>query len=173
MIFRLRIRNQQDMISHYPFPDNINKMITINIYNPKHSLETTEITKLTVFLFNNLAQYGDQETDIRKAIDYALGKENKPGGMIVTATDQQTGNLKGVCVVNKTGMSGYIPENILVYIATDRESRGTGIGKNIMQNVIEITEGDIALHCESENPARHLYEKLGFQSKYLEMRLKK
>lgn len=148
-------------------------MITINIYNPKILTETTEISALTAFLFEHLGQYGDPEKDIRKAIEYALGIENKPGGTIVTAVDQQTGKLKGVCVVNKTGMSGYIPENILVYIATDKESRGLGIGKNIMQKVIETTDGDIALHCESENPARNLYEKLGFKSKYLEMRLKK
>lgn len=147
-------------------------MIAIEIYNPKQTTETTEI-KFTEFLFEHLGQYGDRETDIRKAIDYALGKENKPGGTIVTATEQQSGTLKGVCVVNKTGMSGYIPENILVYIATDKESRGQGIGKRIMQKVIETTEGDIALHCENENPARHLYEKLGFKNKYLEMRLKK
>lgn len=148
-------------------------MITINTYSPTHPTETNEISKLTAFLFEHLGQYGDPETDIRKAIDYALGKENKPGGLIVTATDEHTGKLKGVCIVNKTGMSGYIPENILVYIATDKESRGLGIGKNIMQKVIEVTVGDIALHCENENPARHLYEKLGFKSKYLEMRLKK
>jgi len=125
-------------------------MITINIYNPKNLTETTEISALTAFLFEHLGQYGDPEKDIRKAIEYALGIENKPGGTIVTAVDQQTGKLKGVCVVNKTG-----------------------IGKNIMQKVIETTDGDIALHCESENPARNLYEKLGFKSKYLEMRLKK
>lgn len=148
-------------------------MIIFNIYQPKNSTETIEISSLTAFLFEHLGQYGDPETDIRKAIEYALGIGSKPGGLIVTAADQQTGKLKGVCVVNKTGMSGYIPENILVYIATDKESRGLGIGKNIMQKVIENTEGDIALHCESENPARHLYEKLGFKSKYLEMRLKK
>lgn len=148
-------------------------MTTINIYNPTHSIEKTEISNLTAFLFKHLDQYGDPENDIRKAIDYALGKENKPGGIIVTAINDETKKLQGVCIVNKTGMSGYIPENILVYIATDKECRGQGIGKNIMQKVIENTEGDIALHCENENPARHLYEKLGFKSKYLEMRLKK
>ena len=40
-----------------------------------------------------------------------------------------------------------------------------------MQKAIEVTNGDIALHCEPDNPAKFLYEKLGFTSKYLEMRL--
>jgi ribosomal protein S18 acetylase RimI-like enzyme len=67
-------------------------------------------------------------------------------------------------------MKGYIPENILVYIATHKELRGKGIGKRIMSKAMEITEGDIALHVEANNPAKFLYEKLGFRNKYLEMR---
>ncbi|WP_312900076.1 GNAT family N-acetyltransferase [Chryseobacterium taichungense] len=148
-------------------------MTTLEIYKPQQLNETTDINKISGFLFEHLEQYGDSQADITKAIHYALGKENKPGGLIIMAKDQSTEQLKGVCVVNKTGMSGYIPENILVYIATDKQTRGQGIGKRILEKVIENTEGDIALHCESENPARHLYKKLGFKTKYLEMRLKK
>ena len=67
-------------------------------------------------------------------------------------------------------MNGYIPENILVYIATHNELRGRGIGKMMMLKAIEIADGNIALHVEPDNPARFLYEKIGFTSKYLEMR---
>ncbi|MDN3709622.1 hypothetical protein QW060_21910 [Myroides ceti] len=41
---------------------------------------------------------------------------------------------------------------------------------SLMQNAIESSEGNIALHVEPDNPARKLYEKLGFTNKYLEMR---
>lgn len=64
-------------------------------------------------------------------------------------------------VLNKTGMTSYIPENILVYIATDKNQRGKGIGKLMMQKVIELSEGDIALHVDHDNPAIRLYERLG------------
>jgi ribosomal protein S18 acetylase RimI-like enzyme len=70
-------------------------------------------------------------------------------------------------------MDGYIPENILVYIAVDGKIRGRGVGKKLMQASFEATEGDIALHVEPDNPARRLYEKLGFTNKYLEMRWKR
>jgi ribosomal protein S18 acetylase RimI-like enzyme len=70
-------------------------------------------------------------------------------------------------------MEGYIPENILVYIATHRDSRGKGIGTLLMQKVLELTQGSIALHVEPENPAVQLYRKFGFTNKYLEMRLNK
>jgi ribosomal protein S18 acetylase RimI-like enzyme len=87
------------------------------------------------------------------------------------ATDGE--NVVGAVVVNQTGMQGYIPENILVYIAVHRDLRGQGIGKVLMTEAINLAKGDIALHVEPDNPARHLYQKLGFDNKYLEMRLKK
>ena len=70
-------------------------------------------------------------------------------------------------------MDGYIPENILVYIATHHDYRGKGLGKQLMQIAIKTVEGAIALHVEPDNPAKFLYEKLGFTNKYLEMRLQK
>ncbi|MEZ5050412.1 MAG: GNAT family N-acetyltransferase [Saprospiraceae bacterium] len=79
--------------------------------------------------------------------------------------------IVGATVVNKTGMDGYIPENILVYIAIHKDFRGKGIGKKLMSKAIEMSNGDIALHVEPNNPAKILYEKLGFKNKYLEMRL--
>lgn len=106
-----------------------------------------------------------------KAINYSLSKGITPGGFVVVGRDE--GVIVGAVVVNKTGMEGYIPENILVYIAAHREKRGKGYGKAMMQKAIETAEGNIALHVEPDNPAKKLYEKLGFTNKYLEMRLNK
>ena len=148
-------------------------MITIQKYSDEKRTNTNEKEEIVQFLFEHLDQYGDPEKDISDAVSYSLGLNNKPGGLIITARDEKTDQLAGAVVVNKTGMGGYIPENILVYIATDKNVRGQGIGKKLMQQAIESSQGDIALHCEPENPAIHLYRKLGFSSKYLEMRLKK
>ncbi|MDQ0593496.1 ribosomal-protein-alanine N-acetyltransferase [Chryseobacterium ginsenosidimutans] len=148
-------------------------MITLQKYSDENRTNTNQKKEIVQFLFEHLEQYGDSEDDIANAVNYALGFENKPGGIIITARDERTDQLVGAVVINKTGMGGYIPENILVYIATDKNVRGKGIGKNLMQQAIDSSQGDIALHCEPENPAIHLYKKLGFASKYLEMRLKK
>ncbi|QDP86287.1 GNAT family N-acetyltransferase [Chryseobacterium sp. SNU WT5] len=148
-------------------------MIKIYTYTDQEIADASTKKEIIDFLFESLEQYGDPKSDIEKAIDYAFAEDNKPGGVVLSAVNTETKKIAGAVVVNKTGMVSYIPENILVYIATDKNLRGQGIGKQLMQKAIESSEGDIALHCEPDNPAKHLYEKLGFTSKYLEMRLKK
>lgn len=120
------------------------------------------------FLHKHLDQYRDSKEDIEKAIDFALGKSCDLGGFVLTGREDD--EMVGIVVVNRTGMEGYIPENILVYIAVDNKFRGKGYGKMLMKEAIDSADGNVALHVEPDNPARYLYEKLGFTSKYLEMR---
>jgi ribosomal protein S18 acetylase RimI-like enzyme len=121
------------------------------------------------FLFEHLGHYGDPKVDILKCLDYALDTGTQAGGFVILA--RENGKIIGALVMNKTGMSGYIPENILVYIAVDTNQRGKGIGGQIMDRAIKMANGAVALHVEADNPARKLYERLGFTNKYLEMRL--
>ena len=119
------------------------------------------------FLQEHLGKYGDSKDDILMAIEYIFDP-HKPGGSIILLIEENL--IIGAVVINETGMSKYIPENILVYIAVHEDHRGKGIGKELMNNAIKLTKGDIALHVEPDNPAVFLYEKLGFENKYLEMR---
>ena len=138
------------------------------LFNKKNKPTNCEKEEIIDFLFQHLEEFGDPREDIEKAINYAIKETISYGGFILEAIDNE--KISSVIVVNKTGMKGYIPENILVYIATHKDLRGKGIGKRIMNKAIEIAEGDIALHVEPDNPAKFLYEKLGFRNKYLEMR---
>lgn len=144
-------------------------MIEIKEFNKNNQLSTSEKKRITSFLFKSLEQYGDPESSIEKAINYALGEQGSIGGHVITANINN--ELCGAVVINKTGMDEYIPANILVYIAIEKAHRGKGIGKTLMQKAIDVTTGDIALHVEADNPAKKLYERLGFTNKYLEMRL--
>ncbi len=150
-------------------------LLTINyeVLTPGVTVGVNQRTLIATFLFNHLDEFGDAREDILKAIDYALDATVRPGGFVLTATNTAKEEMVGAVVVNRTGMEGYIPENILVYIATHRNYRGHGIGKMLMSKAIKFADGSIALHVEPENPAVHLYRKLGFTNKYLEMRLHK
>jgi ribosomal protein S18 acetylase RimI-like enzyme len=118
-------------------------------------------------LHKHLEEYGDSKLDIIKALEYVFDT-HKPGGNIILLLEENI--IIGAVVINETGMSKYIPENILVYIAVHKEHRGNGIGKELMKNAIKMTKGDIALHVEPNNPATFLYNKMGFKNKYIEMR---
>jgi [ribosomal protein S18]-alanine N-acetyltransferase len=144
-------------------------MMKINIYNPETKPGTEEKNEIVDFLHEHLEQYRDSKPDITKAIDYALKEYHSFGGFVMVA--RENSEIACAVVVNETGMKGYIPENILVYIATHKNHRGKGIGKKLMQDSIAYANGNIALHVEPENPAKFLYDKLGFTNKYLEMRL--
>ena len=151
-------------------------MLRYKIFNSNRDISSIEKDEIVDFLFNHLDEFGDSREDIGKAVNFAL-RINSPsipivplGGMVLEG--KEDGKIVGVVVMNRTGMSGYIPDNILVYIAVHKDFRGKGFGKKLMKKAIELTNGDIKLHVEPENPARYLYEKLGFTSKYLEMRYK-
>lgn len=146
-------------------------MHDIQIYDAVNRPNELEKREIVDFLFDNLEQYGDEKAHIQRAIDFSVKEISSFGGFTMVARDN--GKIQAAVVVNQTGMGGYIPENILVYIATHKQYRGKGLGKELMNKAIKHAKGDIALHVEADNPAKFLYEKLGFTNPYLEMRLKK
>ena len=146
-------------------------MIETKIFDSLNKPSELEKKEIVDFLFDNLEQYGDAKKDIQKAIEYSTKEFTSFGGFTMLIEDNN--EIVGTVVINETGMGGYIPENILVYIATHKNHRGEGLGKILMEKAIEYTKGDIALHVEAENPAKHLYSKFGFTNPYLEMRLKR
>ncbi len=143
------------------------EIIIIDQQTGKHYLFTNDA--IASFLFQHLDQFGDKKELILKCLDYVFNPER--GGFVTVAHEE--GKIAGAVIINETGMSGYIPENILVYIAVDKAHRGKGLGKSLMQKTMDRATGSIALHVESDNPAKFLYEKLGFTNKYLEMRLQR
>lgn len=141
------------------------EFILINNDTGEHQLYSND--NIASFLEVHLDQYGDKKSDILKCINYVYNR----GGFIVVGTEHE--QIVGAVVVNETGMDGYIPENILVYIAVHENQRGKGMGSKLMQFALDKAKGSVALHVEPDNPAKKLYEKLGFTNKYLEMRLQR
>ena len=141
------------------------------VYNAVDKPTELEKHEIVNFLHEHLEQYGDAKQDIKRALDYAVKDTSSFGGFILIAHEGDS--IRGAVVINRTGMEGYIPPNILVYIAIHKENRGKGLGKDLLDYTINYAKGDIALHVEKDNPARFLYKKVGFATPYLEKRLKK
>ncbi len=142
--------------------------ITYRLFDRKNPASAPEKEAVASFLFTHLDQFGDPKEDILKCLGYVFKTGAGEGGFVFTASDEE--EMVGAVIVNETGMNGYIPENILVYIAVHQKTRGKGVGKSLMQKALSRANGSVALHVEPDNPARKLYERLGFTNKYLEMR---
>jgi hypothetical protein len=109
---------------------------------------------------------------VREAVEYAI--KNKPsfGGFVLTAhTGRQ---LIAAVVVNRTGMEGYNPNNLFVYVTFHEDyCQDEPTMLQVLKKAIDLTDGDIALHVEPSNPILKLYKKMGFEAPYLELRFNK
>lgn len=147
-------------------------MLSFKVYNSKSKPSEEEKQFIVDFLHKHLQEFSDTKKAISKCLDYAVKNTvSSFGGFILELREHN--KVQGIAIINQTGMADYIPENILVYVAVHKNARGKGFGIKLIQEVISLTEGDIALHVEPNNPAVKFYEKLGFTNKYLEMRLQK
>jgi ribosomal protein S18 acetylase RimI-like enzyme len=121
------------------------------------------------FLHRALQPFEDCPEDIERGISDAFSPVPPGPGFVLLALRGEV--LVGALVMLRTGMKRYVPENLLLYVAVDPERRGQGIGARLCREAVEAVEGDVKLHVEYDNPAKRLYERLGFENKYAEMRL--
>lgn len=119
-------------------------------------------------LHEMLIPFEDTIPDILSGINYAMDRSGNRGGFILAAMEEN--EIAGILVMLKTNMSGYVPENLLLYIAVDSNRRGRGTGTKLLKKALKLCSGDVKLHVEYDNPAKHLYQRMGFKSKYADMR---
>ncbi|MFO8130158.1 MAG: GNAT family N-acetyltransferase [Bacteroidales bacterium] len=145
-------------------------MLDIKVLRKDEDFEDITRDEFIDFLHTHLEKFGDPKKDINKCLNYAFSGEKGEGGFALAAFYE--GKLVGGLIMNKTGMGGYIPDYVLVYVAVDASYRGKGFGRQIVEKSFELCNGDVKLHVEYDNPAKRLYERIGFTNKYAEMRYK-
>ncbi|MEX1025771.1 MAG: GNAT family N-acetyltransferase [Planctomycetota bacterium] len=127
--------------------------------------------ELARFFHETMAPWGDRLHDVDGALDYLFSTEPGKGGFLeLLGVD---GRLGGALAMLETGMGGYVPAHILLFVSIDPSLRGKGLGGQLVQRGLDRCPGDVKLHVEYENPAKRLYERMGFTSKYAEMRYTK
>lgn len=123
------------------------------------------------FFHETMAPWNDTAVDVSRALDYLFSEDPGRGGfLMLLGIDDQ---LVGAVAMLETGMGGYVPAHILLFVSVDPSRRGQGLGGVLVQRALDECPGDVKLHVEYENPAKRLYERLGFETKYAEMRWKK
>ena len=124
--------------------------------------------ELAEFLHVHLRPYEDSLSDIRRGVGDALTPHGANAGFVLVAEEEE--RLLGAVVILRTGMRGYVPPFLLLFVAVDGALRGRGVGSVLIEEALRRCDGAVKLHVEHANPARRLYERLGFTNKYAEMR---
>ncbi|MCF7932083.1 MAG: pyridoxal-phosphate dependent enzyme [Acholeplasmataceae bacterium] len=110
-----------------------------------------------------LGRFGDSKEEVEDAIDNAMTK-----GHILIAEGEDLPD--GIAVIVHTGFSQFIPSYHLAYIGINPQSKGRGVGTELIMRAIDLTDGNLSLHVDLDNPgAKKLYEKMGFKHVYNRM----
>ena len=131
---------------------------------------SVSLSVLAEFTHAAMKPWEDSLADTRQGISDALNGQPAQGGFVLLAHTQA--NLDGVLVMLSTGMKGYVPEYLLLFMAVRPAMRRRGIAHALLTTACNTADGDIKLHVEAGNPARTVYEKVGFAARYLDMRIK-
>lgn len=132
----------------------------------------TPVEKSAVVRF--LCEHTENTTshNVVEAVEYAVKHKPSFGGFVLIAKKGK--QIVAAVVANCTGMEGYNPKNIFVFVSFHKKHRNDeALVKQLMQKAIRYADGEIALHVEPDNPALKMYQKMGFKAQYLELRFNK
>lgn len=144
------------------------KPVLLEVHGDKELPRGMTRESLAHFLNEHLRPYEDAVEDILSGLNYALSSSKDKGGFVLLALLEE--QPVGALVILNTGMSGYVPEHMLLFVAVTADMRGQGIGAQLIRRAQRLCSGNMKLHVEYDNPARRLYERMGFASKYADMR---
>lgn len=110
-----------------------------------------------------LLGYHDPIVEITEAVKNALEK-----GIVLCA--YQNNELVGTAIIVNIEFEYFAAKYHLAYITTEKGVKGMGIGTQLLNKAIELTEGNLSLHVDIDNLyAIKLYEKMGFKRSYYRM----
>lgn len=148
---------------------NGNHVIVLN--DGKIDIDVRQVTKEDdldgneiIYLANKwLNEFTDPICEIKEAYNNAVEK-----GFVIAAFNNN--DICGIGIVVDLGFQYFASKYHLAYIAINDKIEGSGIATMILNEAVELSEGNISLHVERTNlGAIKLYEKMGFKDYYSRM----
>jgi len=120
-----------------------------------------------------LSQYSEatwlDKNAIGQAVEYAIKEIPSFGGFIVTAEDNH--QIIAALIINKTGMQGYMPQNIAVLNAVLPAYKSSAVLKEIKAKAMVLTRGDIAMVVNNQSVKDMELQNMALEAKYMQLPL--
>jgi len=118
-------------------------------------------------IINSVNKWLNEFTDPMCEIEEAYANAVQKGFIIAAFNNNE---ICGIGIVVNFGFQYFASKYHLAYIATNDKIEGSGIATMILNEAVELSEGNISLHVERTNlGAIKLYEKMGFKDYYSRM----
>ena len=142
---------------------------TYKLFTPFDPVTEIQVAGIAEFVQSNLPLEKIDHGAVEGAIRYAMSHDHYAGGFILVMYTRDV-QIASVAIVNKTGMNGYFPASILVYLAADTRLKAEGLDDKLIRYVLKVCEGDVLINLEGQEKFSHLYAEAGFDSKPLFLR---
>jgi len=117
-------------------------MFQQHLYDAFSGISFSKKNAIVKFLQKQLENSWVEAAAILKAVEYATKEIPSFGGFILTAEKNE--EIVAALIVNKTGLSGIMPEYLAVLQATQPIAKGKLIARKLEEKAITLSQGDIA-----------------------------
>ena len=140
-------------------------MFQQNLYDAFTGISFSKKSAIVQFLRENLSSKWVEESAILKAVEYATKEIPSFGGFVLTA--EENGEILATLIVNKTALSGLMPEYVAVLQATKSITKGKLIARKLEEKAITLSQGDIANLITDFGPKELMLEDMTPQAKFM------
>ena len=146
-------------------------MVKQELYDAYTGISFSQKNTIVRFLQKNIEDSWVEKSAILKAVEYATKEIPSFGGFILTAEKNQ--EIIAALVVNKTGLSGLMPEYIAVLKATKSIAKGKVIVRKLVERAITLAKGDISFLIKDFGPKELMLENMALEAKLLPIKANK
>lgn len=136
-----------------------------NHFDAFTGISISEKSAIVNFLQKNLEFDWIDKSKIVKSVEYAIKEIPSFGGFILTAEENQ--EIVAALIVNKTGLSGLMPEYITVLQATKPIAKSKLILRKLAEKAIQLAKGDISLLIKDFGPKELMLENMTLEAKFM------
>lgn len=146
-------------------------MFQQHLYDAFSGISFSKKNAIVKFLQKHLENSWVEDTAILKAVEYATKEIPSFGGFILTAEKNE--EIVAALIVNKTGLSGIMPEYLAVLQATKPVAKGKLITRKLEEKAVVLSQGDISNLVTSFGPRELLLEDMAPKAKLMPLQKNK